>query len=94
MLYEKIETLGKNEYGLKFLEEALANEFNLPPSDNPAITKEDDEIKSDLKRKANAALQLYAGTDGMMQMMGVPQGQLVKARKLEDFKNILASGLV
>lgn len=93
-LYEKIETLGKNEYGLKFLEEALANEFNLPPSDNPAITKEDDEIKSDLKRKANAALQLYAGTDGMMQMMGVPQGQLVKARKLEDFKNILASGLV
>lgn len=104
-LFEKIDTLGQEEHGLKYLEESLINLYaqdslkeaeknllsdNTENSENSGKEAE----KNKMQKDAAETVKMYESTEKMITMMGVPMEQLIQAKKLEEFKKILVAGLV
>ena len=78
-LWNKIRTLMSEKYGLKGLEESMID----LPQDRVEV----------VRQKANKVKNLYESTDEMFTMMGVPYGQLLKANKMDAFKQTLVASL-
>ncbi|MCI8834168.1 MAG: hypothetical protein HFH24_02140 [Ruminococcus sp.] len=93
-LLGKIDTLGQEEYGLKYLETAMVNAYTGPEPSDENIRKKAEEQRKEVKKEAEQAEAEYQAAQELFDMMGVPTGQLVKAKNQEAFEKILISGLV
>ncbi|MCI8294143.1 MAG: hypothetical protein HFH53_11535 [Hespellia sp.] len=88
-LLEKLETLERDEYGLKYLEDSLST-FYAEGKEDTEHPQEKDMVKKDAQKVEG----LYQSTQGMFTAMGVPLDKLVRGKDQEAFEKILVSGLV
>lgn len=96
-LFQKIDQLGQDERGLKYLENSLADLY-AAPNDDSQMTDDEKKIIADrqagILTQADETAQMYGNTADLLQTMGTPVGKLSGAKNLKEFKKILVSGLV